>query len=401
MPDDVAAWLANRAILLGSLQPDSEPAELEPLRAILKKVRLVGIGEATHGSAEFFQVRWRLMEFLSKELDFTTLAIEASAAASLALDQYVRHGTGDPREALAGLGFWTWNTTEMLTVIERLREHNRTAAHPVRVVGIDPQHAVASLQALRAVLDESAAPLLDPLDGLKRTGLEGPWKPLDPRIEADARRLEEHVAVHGSAEAHEHARIVRQAADVASKARTAADLQALGVVRDRYMAENVSRLMAEPDAKVVVWAHNGHIMKGAYSGGGVPAMGSHLAREFGEEYYALGVLFGEGEFRAHRQRFGRMIRGKPPARFRIPLVDTPRVVEGRLAAASPGDYMVDLRGGDRPEPVADWLAATNHTRGFGGVAGRLTAKFAFMPTVLAEQYDGLAFLRQVNRSTPL
>ncbi|MBB6549871.1 erythromycin esterase family protein [Nonomuraea rubra] len=402
MPDDVTGWLAGRAVPIGSLESGSALTELAPLRDTLRGVRLVGLGEATHGSAEFFLLRWRLTEFLVKELGFTTFAIEASAAAARAVDAYTAGGPGDPREALAGLGFWTLNTAEMLTVLERLREHNRTAARPVRFVGIDPQYPGAALKALRACLGEAAAPLLDPLGVLDRTGLRQPWQPLDRQVEADARRLEEYVAEHGPAEAGEHARILRQYADVASRPFTHADpLQTLGIARDRYMAENVALLLADPEEKVAVWAHNGHVMKRSHSGGAVPAMGMHLAREFGQAYYALGALFGHGEFRAHRRRFGRLVRGRPPAVFRVPPVDTARHVAARLAAARPGDYLVDLRGGDRPEPVAAWLAETNHLRSFGGMAVRLTARFAFMPTVLADEFDGLALLRQVSRSTPL
>nr|WP_080040078.1 erythromycin esterase family protein [Nonomuraea sp. ATCC 55076] len=312
MPDDVTEWLAARAVPLASLDPGAGPAGLRPLKAVFQGVRLVGLGEATHGSAEFFLLRWRLTEFLIKELGFTTLAIEASAAAARAVDAYTAGGPGDPREALAGLGFWTLNTAEMLTVLQRLREHNRTADRPVRFVGIDPQHPMMALAELRACLGKAAAPLLDPLGDL---GASGFLRQLDRQVEADARRLEEYVNEHGPPEAREPARIVRQFADVASRPYAHADpARTLGVARDRYMAENVALLMADPGAKVAVWAHNAHITKRARA---APVMGTHLARTFGAAYYALGLLFGHGEFRAHRRRFGRLVRGGP-VRFRVP-----------------------------------------------------------------------------------
>nr|WP_240973769.1 erythromycin esterase family protein [Nonomuraea sp. FMUSA5-5] len=327
-------------------------------------------------------------------MGFTTLAIEASAAAARAVDAYTAGGPGDPREALAGLGFWTLNTAEMLTVLQRLREHNRTADRPVRFVGIDPQHPMMALAELRGCLGQAAAPLLGPLGDL---GASGFLRQLDRQVEADARRLEEHVHEHGPPEAREPARIVRQFADVASRPYTHADpARTLGVARDRYMAENVALLMADPAAKVAVWAHNTHITKRARA---APMMGTHLARTFGAAYYALGLLFGHGEFRAHRRRFGRLVRGGP-VRFRVPPADTGRNVEARLSAACPGDHVVDLRGGDRPEPVSAWLAAPGELRSFGAVARRLTVRRTFTPTVLAEAFDGLAFLNRVGGSTP-
>lgn len=400
--DEVNAWLSGRAIPLGGLEPDRGPADLAPLRAVLGGTRVVGLGEATHGSAEFFLLRWRVTEFLIKELGFTTLAIEASAAAALAVDDYVRTGVGDARTALAGLGFWTLDTAEMLTVIERLREHNRTAARPVRFAGVDPQHPGAALRALRRCLDAAGRDLLGPLDVLAVTRWGPGREPTGPQVLADARRLEEHVAAYGPEQAREPARIVRQFADLCTRPFAHADPErTLGVARDRHMAANVSLLLAaDPGARIALWAHNGHVTKGAHSGGHVPAMGRHLAREHGAAYYALGALFGRGGFRAHRSRFGRIVRGGP-RRFRVPPARATRVVEARLAAARPGDYLVDLRGGDRPRPVAEWLAATSHLRAFGAVAGRFTAPFAFMPSVLGDEFDGLAFVARATCSTPL
>ncbi|GAB3136995.1 erythromycin esterase family protein [Microbispora hainanensis] len=391
--EQVTQWLRARAIPLDGLAP---------LRIALNGVRVVGLGEATHGSREFFLIRHRLLEFLVEELGFTTLAVEASASASRAVDDYVQGGSGDPVEALAGLGFWTLHTAEMLATVEWLRDHNRTAARKVRFAGVDPQHPAASLDALRAHLGAAARDLLDPLAPLagKRLGV-GP--PLDRRIEADARRLEEFLTGRSAPdEALAHARIVRQNADLASRPFRHPDpTQTVSVARDRHLADNVDLLLTDPDARVALWAHNGHVMKGAHSGGSVPAMGLHLGQRHGEAYYALGVLFGAGRFRARRARFGKVDPARPPVTFRVPLVRRPTIVEARLAAAHPGDHVIDLRNGPRPEAVTRWLGEPLNMRGYGAVARRFTYRLGYMPTVLAEHFDGIAFVPEVTASTPL
>ncbi|GAB3883910.1 erythromycin esterase family protein [Microbispora bryophytorum subsp. camponoti] len=401
--DEVAEWLKARATPLNGLEPGAGTADLAPLRVALDGVRVVGLGEATHGSREFFLIRHRLLEFLVEDLGFTTLAVEASASASRAVDDYVQGGSGDPVEALAGLGFWTLHTAEMLAVVEWLRDHNRTAARKVRFVGIDPQHPAASLHTLRTHLGDDAPGLLDPLAPLagKRLGV-GP--PLDRRIDADARRVEDFLTgVSAPDEAAAHARIVRQSADLASRPLRHPDpAQTLSVARDRYLADNVDLLLADPDARVAVWAHNGHIMKGGHSGGSVTAMGRHLRQRHGEAYYALGVLFGAGRFRARRRRFGKVDPATPPVTFRVPLVRRPTIVEARLATAHPGEHVIDLRSGPRPEAVTRWLGEPLHMRGYGGaVARRFTYKLGYMPTVLAEHFDGIAFVPATTASTPL
>ncbi|SEL87282.1 erythromycin esterase family protein [Nonomuraea pusilla] len=404
MTDDVTRWLSERAVPLPTLEPGSGTADLEPLRGVLGGVRVVGLGEATHGTREFFLLKHRLLEFLVEELGFTTLAFEVSASAARAVDAYVRGGPGDPVEALAGLGFWITHTAEMLAVVEWLRERNAGAARPVRFAGIDPQYPAASLAALRAFLEEAGQgpELLAPLAPLAHTRMaEG--EPLDPAVEAAARRLEEHVTdLRAPGDVLEHARLVRQNADLMTRHYRHADPgRTIGMARDRYLADNLDALLSEPGARVAVWAHNGHVTKGAHSGGSIPAMGRYLAERHGEAYYALGLLFGQGAFRARRIRFGRVDRRRPPRAFRVPPVRNDLMVEARLAAAHPGDFLVDLRGGPRPEPVAAWLRGPSHLRGHGGAVRRLTYKLAFTPTVLAEEFDGLAYVDRSTCSTPL
>ncbi|MET9864660.1 erythromycin esterase family protein [Streptomyces sp. NPDC006386] len=65
------------------------------------------------------------------------------------------------------------------------------------------------------------------------------------------------------------------------------------------MAEAVGGLLNDPSTKVALWAHNGHITKSRH-GGSVPATGQHLRTRYGDAYYALGLLFGSGSFRARR-----------------------------------------------------------------------------------------------------
>lgn len=393
--EDVAGWLGRRAVGVAGLSPGGGVDDLEGLRAVLADVRLVGLGEATHGTREFFLLKHRLLEFLVEELGFTVLAMEASAAAAMAVNDYVLDGRGDAGQALERLRFWTWNTREMLAVIEWLRVRNAglPEAKKVRFVGIDPQYPQAALAALRGVVEPE---LLEPLAPLEEFKL-GQSAPLGREVEAAARRVME---VLGGAEPVREAlvRTVWQSADLAGRTHKAENpRESVSSVRDRYLADNVDLLLDDPGAKVAIWAHNGHVMRGHYSGGSIAAMGWHLAQRHGSAYYALGLLFGEGDFRARRMRFGRVNVNRQPATFHVPFANTPAAVEARLAEAHPGDFVVDLRGDDVPE----WLRERCHMRSFGAAVGRFTYKLAFMPTVPAEDFDGLAFVRESTPSTPL
>ncbi|KAA6213383.1 erythromycin esterase family protein [Streptomyces albofaciens JCM 4342] len=416
MPDDLARWLTEHARPLDALEPGTPHGDLGPLGDALRGVRIVGLGESTHGTHEFFRLKHRLVEFLVREEGFTVLAMEASASAARALDTYVRHGTGDPARLIGRLGFWTWRTAEMLDLVEWLRAHNEGLPEErrVRFVGTDPQRCADSVAAVTAFLDRAAPERAAQVRDLTVLAQARPASRPDlrqtlvPRAEALAdfiaghrQTCAERIAAAGEDggrkpaatvdDALEHARILVRAADLVTRSPgrpTGED--SVFAVRDRYMADAVARLVdTNPRARVIVWAHNGHIAKGTY-GAGVPALGSRLRARYGDAYYALALLFGKGSFLARR---GTDVHG-PPLRHRIGTGT--RTVEARFAQAVPGDFYVGLTTGGSPPEAARWLRSALAQRSFGANVPRFAYRFHVAPLVPAEDYDGIAF---VARST--
>src|SRR5690606_10323372 len=135
--------------------------DLQPLKDVLKDVRVVGLGEATHGSREFFQMKHRLTEFLVREMGFTAFLLEASYAACLNIDAYVMRGEGDRAAALASQGFWTWDTEEVTDLIEWMRAYNEQQPDEkkVRFLGYDVQRVNEGITFLRDYLGKVAPSL--------------------------------------------------------------------------------------------------------------------------------------------------------------------------------------------------------------------------------------------------
>ncbi|MET4924875.1 erythromycin esterase family protein, partial [Streptomyces sp. PSRA5] len=162
-------------------------------------------------------------------------------------------------------------------------------------------------------------------------------------------------------------------------------------------------------AKVVLWGHNSHIAKGRTADDTAPPpLGQHLRERYGDAYYALGLLFGEGSFRAHRiwpgpwsgvgGLTGRIAEGNS--------VDAPAetTVESRLAAATPADHLLDLRPAtaeDAPGAVREWAGATHTTRSFGALVTRWFYRREVTPVRLSEEYDGLAYVAVSTDSRPI
>jgi erythromycin esterase-like protein len=118
---------------------------MQALKSLIGDARIVSLGEATHGTREFFQLKHRLLEFLATEMGFTIFSIEANMPEAYRLNDYVLNGTGDPAELLRGMYFWTWNTEEVLEMIRWMREFNASGRGRVQFTGFDMQTPTVAL----------------------------------------------------------------------------------------------------------------------------------------------------------------------------------------------------------------------------------------------------------------
>lgn len=360
---------------LATVDPGPDDADLTPWSDGLDGVRIVGLGEATHGTREFFTLKHRLIRHLVEERGTRTVAFEASEAAAVAVDACVRDGVGDVDTVLAGLGFWVWHTVEVRDLLVWLRSHNAglSPERRVRFVGVDPQLPTASVEAvtprLAALGRPDLAGALGPLAGRGARGAS-----LSPATLAAARAAAE--LVPGPASAH----LVRSA----ELATAGAHGRSVSAVRDRLMAEAVTAVAdaCPDDGPVAVWAHNGHLRVLD----GLLPMGSRLRHRWGAAYYALGLTFGEGGFRARRS----WARRRPPVAHRVGAAP-PTAIESEFA----GDVLVDLR----DATWASWGSAPSWTRSFGAVAPAFP-RLAFTPITPSAEFDGLAHVASATPSAP-
>src|SRR5258708_26673009 len=113
--------------------------DMQPLKQIVGNARIVALGEATHGTREFFQLKHRILEFLASEMGFTIFSIEASMPEAYRLNDYVLNGNGDPAQLLKGMDFWTWDTQEVLDMIRWMRDFNKSGKGRIEFTGFDMQ----------------------------------------------------------------------------------------------------------------------------------------------------------------------------------------------------------------------------------------------------------------------
>lgn len=156
--------------------------------------------------------------------------------------------------------------------------------------------------------------------------------------------------------------------------------------RDQSMAENVEWIADQnPDAKIVLWAHNGHVAYAAQYG----PMGGYLHKKFGNQLVTFGFGFNEGSFRAIEK--GKSLRdftvGPAPA-------DS---LDHELASAGIPLIALDLRQLPQQGPVARWFAKPRASRRVGAIyGGGQPVEWSIASLRWSETFDVILFVEKTT-----
>jgi erythromycin esterase-like protein len=157
--------IAKRSLVTNAVQEISEPlngslGDYDRLLTLIHEARFCLLGEATHGTHEFYKERADITKRLIKEKGFTAVAVEADWPDAFRVNRYVR-GLGDDRDANEALsGFkrfptWMWRNTVVLDFVEWLRDYNASLPQgktPVGFYGLDLYSLYTSIEAILTYL---------------------------------------------------------------------------------------------------------------------------------------------------------------------------------------------------------------------------------------------------------
>jgi erythromycin esterase len=394
-PAFVVDWIREHAIAIKTPEAGHGFDDLQPLKKIVGDARLVALGEATHGTREFFQLKHRMLEFLVTEMGFNIFGIEATMPEGYDVNEYVLTGKGDPAKALAGLYFWTWNTEEVLRMIEWMRQYNADPRHTkkVKFYGFDMQSparaAKVSLGFLRKVNPQQAQKaestllaLYDPLY-LVRDYPKSKQDALAARVKEILENLEQQKEVDVQRSSEEEWAQARQFVRILQQ-----NLEDIGnaTVRDKSMAENIGWILEHeaPGSKMVIWAHNGHVAKGPST----TSMGSYLFKSLGKQMVVFGFAFNQGSFQAveYPPETGA---GRHP--FSVGPT-SPGGLDATLSAAGMPLAALDLRTLPGDGPVHAWFQHSHLVRMIGAIYIPPTPQQFISPQVITQRYDALLFV---------
>jgi protein-L-isoaspartate(D-aspartate) O-methyltransferase len=322
---------ATTAVLIReAAQPiaDIRDADLDPLLERIGQAKVVLLGEATHGTSEFYQMRARITRELITKRGFTIVAAEADWPDAARVNRYVRHEAAVPeaQPAFSRFPTWMWRNAEVHEFVEWLRAWNADRRAPERrtgFYGLDLYSLATSIAAVLRYLDD-----VDPETGAlarRRYGCLSPWE-RDPAVYGRAaltgryRTCEEPVTRMLSDMLERRLEYARHDGErfleAAQNARLVANAERYYRVmyyghvdswnlRDRHMFETLDTLLDfhGPDARAVVWEHNSHVGNAAateMSARGEFNVGQLCRERFGADVFLLGFGTDHGTVAAAR-----------------------------------------------------------------------------------------------------
>jgi erythromycin esterase-like protein len=116
---------------------DDSLGDLDPVKKIVGDVRIIALGENSHGSAPIFRLKLRLIKFLVTKAGFSIFALESPADRAEKINNYVLSGKGTIDEVVDALSYPSWQVKEMLDIIEWMKTYNKTATKKIEFKGFD------------------------------------------------------------------------------------------------------------------------------------------------------------------------------------------------------------------------------------------------------------------------
>lgn len=260
-------------------------------------VRVIALGEATHGNAEFQQLKLDVFKLMVEKYGVRAFALEGDYGGCEAVNRYIHGGEGTAQEAAAAIGFHIYRTEQMAQLIEWMRKYNATAAEgeDLRFYGFDMQNYENNYKYLLEAAKRYAVKTAE-LEKLwnKSEGKYSASYTIDQKAKVIEKVRQDLLQLNDSttAQAVHFADILLQNIALG---KVIDDMLKGNALRDSLMFVNTHWIMEQEVARgntcIFISGHNGHIQRVHDYGTIGKAMGAMLANELGKAYFVIGTDF--------------------------------------------------------------------------------------------------------------
>ena len=385
--------------------------------------RVVLLGEASHGTSEFYRARAAISRRLIERHGFSIVAVEADWPDAATIDRYVRHREKREGEMRAFERFptWMWRNAEVDDFIRWLRRHNgaRSYEQMAGFYGLDLYNLNASMRAVIDFLekeDPEAAKI-----ARRRYGCMEPWADNPAtygrmaifegyaRCEIPVMEMMRDLMKRNfeglSAECDEWL-------DAAANARLVKNAEAYYRVmyegaeeswnlRDTHMFETLNQLLEAkgPDSKAIVWAHNSHIGNAAHTDMGKRRGELNIGQLCKERFDAKARLIGFG---THTGTVAAADDWDMPMQVKRVRPSLEGSYERMSHDSEVSRFLLDLRAEEIGRDINEALMEARLERFIGVIYRPETERWShYSECVLPRQFDGWVWFDETEAVTPL
>ncbi|MBL7811056.1 MAG: erythromycin esterase family protein [Bacteroidetes bacterium] len=292
----------NQAAAPVSFSDSFAPAEFAQIEPWLKNSRIIGAGEATHGTHEFGLYRKNLFRYLVQTGQTRAFFLEADAGCCFAINRYIQGDTGNPESLIKNIRLWPFINDDLIDIVKWMRSYNDV--HPtdkLRFQGADVQFIQDDIglyfQYGRNVLSAKDSQFLTTLKKIQADTLAKHFPDSFFSYVSQLNRMECELndEMQNGEILRGFLRGMKQYMHLHSPEKTYN-------TRDSFMAENMLYFNSMyPEKGIFYYAHNGHVAKIRNARYGMRT-GYYLGKKY-PEYLAIGAECFSGQFRAVGKNF--------------------------------------------------------------------------------------------------
>ncbi|WP_230558606.1 erythromycin esterase family protein [Sphingomonas segetis] len=403
--------------------PDIDDEEFGTIFDRFADARVMCLGEASHGTSEFYRARAAISRRLIERHGFTIVAVEGDWPDCATIDRYVRHRPWREGELKAFERFpmWMWRNEEVDGFVRWMRRHNENLAYDrmCGFYGLDLYNLGGSMRAVIDFLEEED-PELAAL-AHRRYGCLDPWAE-DPAIYGRHSLIEGYARCEVGVIQMLKDLLRKQVdcfgpeceewLDAAANARLVKDAEAYYRVmyhgsaeswnlRDTHMFETLSMVLDAkgPSAKAIVWAHNSHIGNAAFTDMGQRREEINIGQLVKEKWDSRARLIGFGTHTGTVAAADDWDQPMKTKRVRPSLSGS----HERMSHDSGVErFLLDLREGEVGRDVREELMEPRLERFIGVIYRPETERWShYSEAILAKQFDGWVWFDETSAVTPL
>lgn len=371
--------------------------------SVSSDVRIVGLGEASHGVAQYQQMKADVFKALVENNGCHTFIIEGDFGGALKVDQYINGGEGTAEEAVAEIGFAIYRTQEMADLVDWMRSYNEAVPQEeaLHFYGMDVQRFDNNKEYLFSVIDQTHPELsaeyskvFAQLTDEKRISLDEATlisakesiSEFIDKLDVVETDIAESLGQPAFDFARECVKTIYACCDVLLS-------DNYNATRDQYMYEKVNWFLQHGDNSVLfINGHNGHI--GKTSVAGYTCLGELLSDNLGSGYYSIGTDAQKTQFNSQKDN----------GEFEVVEVSNSNDLNNQLAGADNSQYFIDFTSAALDEVWEQILSGEQSitTLNVSLSSMQKMLKSAYTVTITPQAtFDGMIVFQAVTPSTIL